>query len=258
MPAGAADLVRRWGQSHRVEPEARAAAAPAPEATPTADRSPRPDLPDGRDESPAAAPAPTFPGFVAGLLAGAGSSAMILLAVLADRRLGRRRPTALPDLPLSALEGIAGLPILRGDQTAFITERLRGLQAADLDRIRADAFLLRIHEAGGDLPADAPDGGPADPIRLHCAVRAGLVREASGRWWPTPAGSDRLRAILADPADRTWERFVEDRLEESLQVACPHCGASQTGHWLRPTLGCPSCHRRFPLRDSQVVVPHRR
>jgi hypothetical protein len=149
------------------------------------------------------------------------------------------------------------LPILRGDQTAFITQRLQHLQAADLDRIRADAFLLRIHEAGGDLPADDFDD-PADPIRLECAVRTGLVREASGRWWPTPAGSDRLRAILDPEVDRTWERFVEDRLEESLQVACPHCGASQMGHWLRPTLGCLSCHRRFPLRDSQIVVPHRR
>jgi hypothetical protein len=180
----------------------------------------------------------------------------LLVAML--RLLGRRRPPALPDLPLAALEGLAGQPLLRGDQTIFITERLQRLQAADLDRIRADAFLLHIHEAGGDLPAETPSDDPAGPIRLQCAVRAGLVREASGRWWPTPAGSERLRAILAHQADRAWELFIEDRLEESLQVACPHCGAAQMGHWLRPTLGCPSCHRRFSLRESTTVVPLRR
>jgi hypothetical protein len=132
------------------------------------------------------------------------------------------------------------------------------LQAADLDRIRADSFLLRIHEAGGDLPIETPADDPTGPIRLQCAVRAGLVREASGRWWLTPAGSDRLRVILADETERAWEHFVEDRLEESLQVACPHCGATQIGHWLRPTLGCPSCHRRFSLRESNTVVPQKR
>jgi hypothetical protein len=67
-----------------------------------------------------------------------------------------------------------------------------------------------------------------------------------------------LRAILLEDPDRTWDHFVEDRLEESLQVSCPHCGATQMGHWLRPTLGCASCHRRFRLRESRLVVPLRR
>jgi hypothetical protein len=74
----------------------------------------------------------------------------------------------------------------------------------------------------------------------------------------TPAGSDRLRAILADRSDRTWEQFVENRLDESLLVTCPNCGSSQRGHWLRPTLGCAKCHRRFALGTSPTVMPRRR
>jgi hypothetical protein len=63
---------------------------------------------------------------------------------------------------------------------------------------------------------------------------------------------------VATGADRTWEQFVEDRLKESLQVNCPNCGATQSGHWLSPTLGFRSCHRRFSLRESAVAVPRKR
>jgi peptidoglycan/xylan/chitin deacetylase (PgdA/CDA1 family) len=248
MPPGSADLVRRWSQSHRVGTVARAATTPASGTTPARGRT-------------AAGPAsPRRPDAVspgAWVLSGSGFAVAILILALwlRDRR---RRPPDLPDLPLSALEGLVGEPTLPGSLTAFITQRLQRLQAAHLDRIRGDAFLLHIHESGGNAPVESVHDDPAGPIRMQCALRAGLVHEAGGYWRPTPTGSDRLRAILADDSDRTWEQFIEERLGESLQVTCPHCGATQIGHWLRPSLGCPSCHRRFSLRDSDTVVPHRR
>ena len=248
MQPGAADLVRRWSLSHRVGPADRVAVAPAagPRTTPAADQAVR-SGPPRRGEA-------TSPG--AWVLAGVGFAAALLILVLRLR--DRRRPPALPELPLSALESLAGEPALRGDQTLFITQSLQRLQAAEVDRIRGDSLLLRIHEAGGDLPIEALTDDPAGPIRVQCAVRAGLVREAGGHWRLTPAGSDRLRLILAEETDRAWEQFVEDRLEESLQVTCPHCGGTPIAHWLRPTVGCPSCHRRFSLRECATVVPHRR
>jgi peptidoglycan/xylan/chitin deacetylase (PgdA/CDA1 family) len=51
-----------------------------------------------------------------------------------------------------------------------------------------------------------------------------------------------------------WDRFVEERLGESLRVTCPTCGAVLAGLWLRPTLGCPSCHHRFPIHQSPAVT----
>jgi hypothetical protein len=189
------------------------------------------------------------------MLTGGGLAAVLLILVLRLR--DRRRPEVLPELPLSVLESLAGEPTLRGEQTIFITRSLQRLQAAEVDRIRSDALLLHIHEAGGDLPLKTLTDDPAGPIRLQCALRAGLVREAGGRWRLTPAGLDRLHLILAQGTDRAWEQFVEDRLEESLQVTCPHCGATPIAHWLCTTVGCPSCHRRFSLRESAAVVPHR-
>ncbi|HZW32106.1 MAG TPA: polysaccharide deacetylase family protein [Isosphaeraceae bacterium] len=249
LKPGAADLVRRWSLSHRVGPADHAAGAPAAErrTTPAADRAVRSTPPPRPGDAS---------GPVAWVLAGAGLAAALVILVLRLR--DRRRPPVLPDLPLSALECLAGEPALRGDQALFITQSLQRLEAAEVDRIRSDTLLLRIHEAGGDLPAEASAEDPAGPIQLQCALRAGLVREASGCWRLTPAGSDRLRRLLAEETDRAWEQFVEDRLEESLQVTCPHCGATPIAHWLRPTVGCPSCHRRFSLRECATVVPHRR
>jgi hypothetical protein len=189
------------------------------------------------------------------LLSGSGLAAVLLLVVLGLRK--GRRPATVPELPLSVLDRLAGERTLRGEQTVFITQRLARLQAGELDRIRSDSLLLHIHEAGGDLPLESADE-PAGPLSVQCAIRAGLIRDGGGCWQLTHAGLDRLRAILADETDRAWDRFVEDRLAEWLVVTCPHCSATQTGHWLRPTLGCPSCHARFSLCEVATVMPQKR
>jgi hypothetical protein len=249
LTPGAADLVRRWSQSHRVGPAERAAAIAPTSGTRT--------IPSGNQALRAGPPRRgDTPASSAWLLTGGGLAAVLLILVLRLR--DHRRPPALPDLPLSALECLAGEPTLRGEQTIFITRSLQRLRAAEVDRIRSDALLLQIHQAGGDLPVETLNDDPAGSIRLQCALRAELVREAGGRWRLSSAGLDRLRMILAEATDRAWEQFVEDRLEESLQVTCPHCGATPISHWLCPTVGCPSCHRRFSLRESAAVVPHRR
>jgi peptidoglycan/xylan/chitin deacetylase (PgdA/CDA1 family)/uncharacterized lipoprotein YddW (UPF0748 family) len=246
MPAGAADLVRRWSQNQRVGPE-KTAISSAPAATHEAEQADQTDpVAGGRD----------FRSPTAWVVSGSGLAAVLFLAV---RRLrSRRRLAAIPELPLAALESLAAEPTLRGDQTVFITQRLQRLQAAELDCIRSDGLLLTIHEAGGALPFEALDVDPACLIRVQCALRAGLVCECDGSWQLTVAGSERLRAILAGETDRVWDQFVEDRLAEWLQVSCPNCGATQIGHWLRPTLGCPSCHSRFALSELAKVVPHKR
>jgi peptidoglycan/xylan/chitin deacetylase (PgdA/CDA1 family) len=245
MPPGAADLVRRWSMGLSVGSATRAD-VPDHGTAPAEVDAGRPGLPR-RQGAPS-------PGVWA--LAGSGFAAATVLLVFWLR--SRHRPSAVPDLPLSALEALAGEPILRGDQAVFITQRLQKLQPAEIDQIRGDALLRRIHEADGDLPVESVAADPAGPVMLQCALRAGLVRDSGGGWQLTPAGSERLRAILADGSDQAWEQFVANRLDESLQVTCPGCGATQMGHWLCPTLGCPSCHRRFSLRESATVRPRKR
>jgi peptidoglycan/xylan/chitin deacetylase (PgdA/CDA1 family)/uncharacterized lipoprotein YddW (UPF0748 family) len=253
MPEGAADLVRRFGMGLRVT-SANPGAGPRREPQPAAARE------DAQDTSVAASGGkahsgqpvvPQQPLLRASrrwALAGSAFVVATLTCLLLLRlRPHHRAPADVVELPLSALEALALEPALRGDQAILITQRLQKLEPAEIERIRSDALLLRIHDAGGRV-AVAADG----------AVRAGLVREAGGLCQLTPAGTERLRVILADPSDRAWPRFVEDRLDESLLVTCPACGAAQHGHWLRPTLGCPHCHRRFALRASPTVKPTRR
>jgi peptidoglycan/xylan/chitin deacetylase (PgdA/CDA1 family) len=195
MPSGAADFVRRWSMGHRVGSEESGAVAQARATTQGADQPDHPDPAARRrgDHSP-----------VAWLLSGLGLAAVLLLVVLRLRK--RRRAATVPELPLSVLESLACERALRGDQTVFITQRLGRLQAVELDRIRSDSLLLRIHEAGGELPLEAA-AEPAGPLSLQCAIGAGLIRDGGDCWQLTHAGLDRLRAVLADETDRAWGRL---------------------------------------------------
>jgi hypothetical protein len=57
------------------------------------------------------------------------------------------------------------------------------------------------------------------------------------------------------PSDRqSWDHFVLARLDESLSVTCPTYGAELPGLWLRASLGCLSCHHRFPIHQSPTVL----
>jgi peptidoglycan/xylan/chitin deacetylase (PgdA/CDA1 family)/uncharacterized lipoprotein YddW (UPF0748 family) len=280
MPPGAADLVRRFGMGLRLGP---ATHGPTPQPRPHPEMKPEDVTWQVQEQSEAMPrsrgagapktptqsqpPAPLIRGSGKGALAGSGFVAVIVtvLLVLRLRPWHRHRPaTDLPEFPLSALEALAVEPVIRGDQAILITQRLQTLEPAEIDRIHRDVFLLRIHHAGGIVPVATADETQTAPVmaraetEAECAVRAGFVRDAGGCWQLTPAGADRLRAILANRSDRTWEQFVENRLDESLLVTCPNCGSSQHGHWLRPTLGCPQCHRRFALRASPTVMPRNR
>jgi hypothetical protein len=261
MPPGATDLVRRFGMGLRVA-SASSGDAPAPQPQPAAPpdkpvRAAAPALEAATQAAPSGLPRrPLVRNATVWALAGSGFVVATLTVLLVLRHRPQPRAAAdVPEFPLSALAALAVEPVLRGDQAILITQRLQSLEPAEIDRIQSDALLLQIHGAGGIMPVATGDEPGTAPGRAERAVRAGLVRDAGGRWQLTPAGTERVRTLLTDRSDRTWERFVEDRLAESLRVTCPGCGASQHGHWLRPTLGCPKCHRRFALRASPAVTP---
>jgi hypothetical protein len=266
MPPGAADLVRRFGMGLRLAP-ATPSDIPGPQPQPAA-------ASDNKNENGTAlaeidvearsgqSGLPRHP-LVRALgpwaLAGSGFVVAALTLLLVLRLRPQHRSLAdVAEFPLSALEALAVEPVIRGDQAILVTQRLQTLDPSEIDRIHSDGLLLRIHGAGGTLPVGTGDEPGTAPFMAGCAVRAGFVRDAGGLWQLTPAGSDRLRTILADRSDRTWVQFVEDRLHESLLVTCPGCGSSQRGHWLCPNLACTKCHRRIALRESPTVMPRKR
>jgi hypothetical protein len=77
-----------------------------------------------------------------------------------------------------------------------------------------------------------------------------------------PADLERIQRSSLLPLDdvesnenfTNWDRFAEERLGESLLVECPSCEAVLGGIWLRPTIGCPSCHHRFLIEESPFVT----
>jgi hypothetical protein len=71
-----------------------------------------------------------------------------------------------------------------------------------------------------------------------------------------PTELERIQAKKSHAETRHWDRFVQERLGESLMVTCPTCGSMLSGLWLRPTMGCPSCHHRFLIEESPAVTIH--
>jgi len=243
MPAGSAAMVGQWAQGFPVgfadresdDDSVRGGGTRAFEHT-------HRTVPGGWSGSP-----------IAWSLAGVG---LVLAAQwLAVALRPRKRPPHAPDLPLPVLQTLARETLMTGTQADFISQRLQKLKPAEVERIRSDALLLAIAERGGEMPAAV--GSPADSMAAETSLAQGLIEEVAGHWRLTTPGSTRLRELLAHSASLNWVQFVNSRLDETLLVACPHCGANQQGRWLRPTLGCPTCHRRFPLRDSLAVVPSR-
>ena len=248
MPRGADELVRRWVQGQSV--------APAGAAAPAA----RPEVVDVKSLSSGKVASQTSDGlarrewFIWGALTGA----MAVGLVWAVRSRSRVPQTALPELPLPVLEALATEPQLTGTQAAMIVRRLQVLKPEELERIRAKSLLLRLSEAGGqlrDVDAEALDPGC---LTITRAKEAGWIRDVDWTWSLTPEGRRYLDFLMSQSDSRHWDRFVEDRLGESLIVTCPTCDSKLAGLWLRPTMGCPSCHRRFPIEESPAVTIHDR
>lgn len=268
MPKGAAALVQRWSRGLPVgsdiglsesQPRVRTFEAPSRLTDSTASTSP---LTPGEWANPVAEPEfveskPRFPQLPASWFQPitwslAGAAVVITLQVFL-RILGRKpKPRAVPDLPLSVLETLALEPVITGPQAEFINLRMQRLQPAEVERIRGDALLLSIEELGGSLPIQP--GSTSDSIVAETARRAGLIDRSGDAWRLTADGAARVAELMDDPHRRDWIRFVESRIAENLTVTCPSCGTCQQGHWMRPTLGCPSCHRRFQLTESAAII----
>ena len=256
MPPGAAGLAQRWSMGLPVGPDSAAVAVhpgrdSAEVETNQVEHGPVEHGPVEHGPVERGSSKPIDARAVGWSLAGAG---LVLVCQLFARRLrGREPPPDSADLPLSVLEALARESVMTGAQADFITRRFQQLKPSALEQVRNDALLLAIHGRGGSVPV-AP-GYPPDSFAIESALRAGLIEQANGSLEMTPAGQSRVQVLVADQPAREWVQFVERRLDETLTVGCPHCGASQQGHWLRPTLACTSCHRRFKLRDSSSVVP---
>jgi peptidoglycan/xylan/chitin deacetylase (PgdA/CDA1 family) len=186
-------------------------------------------------------------------LAGGGLVLAVQWLAGAFRRLKQQPHTTA--LPLPVLKTLANEPLLTGAQAEFISERLRLLKPADLERIRNDALLLSITDRGGEAPLRS--GSAAETMTIESALASGLIEKLAGGWRLAASGLARLRDVRSDRDLLDCVQFVENRLNETLEVECPHCHTNQPGHWMRATLGCPTCHHRFPLRDSPAVVPSR-
>jgi hypothetical protein len=241
MPRGADELVRRWVQGQSVAPSGAAAA--------------RPDFVDVHARSGGKAAPPASGGasgrdWLWGALGGAAAVGLFW----AVRTHSREPVPAFPELPLSVLETLAAESEMTGPQASLIVRRLESLGPTELARIRTKSLLSRVSEAGGQL-ADS-DAFALDPGRLtiNKATAAGWIRDVDGNWSLTPQGRRFLDELMSQHDLQHWDRFVAERLGESLKVACPTCGAVLASLWLRPTLGCLSCHHRFPIDQSPAVT----
>lgn len=163
-----------------------------------------------------------------GALAGAAAVGLIWAA----RARSRTQTLALPELPLASLEALATESELTGPQAALIVRRLQTLESNEMDAIRKKLLLLGRSGAGGessDVEITEPDPG-------------------------TPEGRQLLGQLATGANSVNWDQFVEDRLGELLLVTCPTCRAMLRSLWLRPNVGCPSCHHRFSIHESPVVT----
>ncbi len=243
MPRGADDLVRRSAQGHSV--------APQDTASPAA----RPDLVDVKSR-PSASTLPHAFQSAAGREwfwgALCGAAAVALLWALRSR--SRSPAPALPELPLSVLEALAAESNLTGAQAALIVRRLQALRPDELEWIRTYSLLFRLSSSGGQLPDAGLDAVDPGRLAIAKAKEAGWVRQAGETWHLTPDGRQTLDFMASREDSRNWRPFVERRLGESLLVTCPTCGEMLESFWLRPALGCPSCHHRFPIEASPAVT----
>jgi peptidoglycan/xylan/chitin deacetylase (PgdA/CDA1 family) len=243
MPQGADELVRRWVLGQKVATTGATAPAARPDVVDVRSR------PAGGTATHASDRAMQHNWFW-----GAFSGAVAIGLLWAVRSRAREPIPIFPELPLSVLDALAAEPNMTGPLAAMIVRRLRQLRPADLDRIRTKSLLSRLREAGGQV-SDV-DLEVLDPGRLAItqAKDAGWVRDVGLRWCLTPEGRRLLDELVSQNNSEHWDRFIEERLDESLLVTCPTCRTVLAGLWLRPTLGCHSCHHRFPIHQSPAVT----
>ena len=243
MPRGADDLVRRWALGQTVVPTAAAAPATRPALVDPSARLAGATARDASRES-------IIPSWLWGLMGGA--SAVTLLWFVRARS-NRPEPT-FPDMPLSVLKALASEPELTGAQADLIVRRLAAVRPVELDVLRAAQLLSGLIEAGGRLRIEETMALDPSDLTIGKAREAGWIRHDGQTWYLTSEG----RRLLEDRASsgdlRPWIHFVEERLGESLLVACPKCGAELAGLWLRPALSCRACHIRFPIHESPAVT----
>lgn len=263
MPNGAASIVQRWSKGLPVGsdmslPAIASASVPqtkdavASSSSATVDLAPSPRVAEPEFGVGKSAPSrwSLKSESLLWLLGGAGLVAVVFgFAKLFQRR---PEPRVVLDLPIAVLESLAHEPVINGSQADCINHRLQQLKPIELESIRSDAFLLAFEEHGGSIPIRP--GSLSSSVVTEIARRAGLIEETDGAWRLTPEGMSRLGELNGDREHRDWVQFVESRMMETLTVTCPKCSATQQGHWMRATLGCPSCHHRFQLRESVAVV----
>ncbi len=245
MPRGADELVRRWGQGQTLAPTFAAADAA------------HPDIVDARPHSAGGTDSQTpertaGPGWFWGALGGAAAVAVLW----AIRSRSRESMPPLPELPPRILEALLTEPRLTGPQAAMIVRRLQALEPDTLELIRTKSLLCRLCEAGGQLRDGELQAFDPGGLTIAKAKEAGWISVADWTWSMTPDGRQFLDFLMSQTDSRDWDRFVLDRLGESLEVTCPTCGTALEGLWLPPTLGCPSCHHRFPIEASPEVTVH--
>jgi hypothetical protein len=184
---------------------------------------------------------------------GALGGALSVALIWALRNRSRKRALRFPEMPLPALEAIAAAREMTGPQAALIVQQLQALSPSELSRIQTNALLSSLSKAGGQLREIDPEVIVRGWLTVTEASESGLIRERQGTLSLVPEGRRRLVAQVPDDVGQRRDRFVSERLGESLLVTCPICGAALAAMWLQPTLDCPSCHHRFPIHQSPFV-----
>jgi hypothetical protein len=241
MPRGADELVRRWALGQTVASTAVAEPAARPDLVNLSAHPARAWAPDAsrRSISP----------WLSGLI---GAIGVGLLWWSFWARLHRPAPT-FPEMPLSVLTALASEPELTGPQANVIVRHLQALNPSELERIWAEGLLTSLSEAGGWLRIEEAEALDPGSLAISRALEEKWIHNNGQAWALTPEGQRFLDGRTSRDDSRRLARFVEERLGESLVVICPTCGAELAGLWLRPTLGCPSCHHRFPIHNSPTV-----
>ena len=114
----------------------------------------------------------------------------------------------------------------------------------------AACLMSRLAKGGGRLRIEDTKALDPGDLTISKARAAGWIRSDGQACALTPECKRLLDDEASRDDSRPWIHFVEERLGESLLVTCPTCAAELPELWLRPTLGCPSCHHRFPIHDS--------
>jgi hypothetical protein len=156
-------------------------------------------------------------------------------------------------MPLSVLTALASEPELTGPQANVIVRRVQALNPSELERTWAEGLLTRLSEAGGWLRIEEAEALDPGSLAISRALEEKSIHNNGQAWALTQEGRRFLDGRASRDDSRRLARFVEERVGESLVVICPTCGAELAGLWLRSTLGCPSCHHRFPIHNSPTV-----